>query len=121
MVKRYRNGWWLEEKYRTEGLTQNEIAQECEVSPRTIRRYMQKFDIDARSIDGENHPLYGKNRSEETKQKIAQTLTGRHLDPQGRRNISNSLTGRRLPESRGEDCIVPRGSRTAAGDQETDE
>lgn len=38
MVRRYRSGWWLERKYTEEGWTQRELAEECDVSPRTIRK-----------------------------------------------------------------------------------
>lgn len=97
MVDRYRNGWWLEEKYHREGLTQREIAEECGVSARTIRAYMNEFDIETRELTGEDHPLHGSTRSEDTKAAIAETLDGRELDEEWRRNIADALTGRRLP------------------------
>ena len=69
MAKRYRNGWWLEAKYWDEEWTQREIAEECGVSERTIYEYMHRYNVPTRDISGENHPLYGSERSEETKQK----------------------------------------------------
>jgi 5-methylcytosine-specific restriction endonuclease McrA len=97
-MKRYRNGHWLEVKYWDEGLTQKEIAEECGVSPTTIRTYMKQFDISTREMRGENHPMYGRERSEETKQKISETLDGRTLSEEARRQIAVAQRGRELPD-----------------------
>ncbi len=37
---RHRNGWWLEQKYGEEAWTLAEIAKECGVSARCIRKWM---------------------------------------------------------------------------------
>lgn len=129
MSKRYQNGWWLEIKYWDEGLTQREIAEECYVSVRTVRQYMKEFDIPTRDISGENHPLYGSSRSEETKRKISESLQGRsfseetcekmseaheglEISEETRRRISRSLSGLR----RGEETRAKM-SRSTAGEQ----
>jgi DNA-binding transcriptional MerR regulator len=76
VVERYRSGWWLALKYHDEGWTQREIAEECGVSPRCIREYMNEFDIETRAVEGENHGLYGEERDEAVKEKIAESLRG---------------------------------------------
>ncbi|NHN59303.1 NUMOD3 domain-containing DNA-binding protein [Halorussus rarus] len=98
-MKRYRNGWWLEVKYWDEGLTQREIAEECGVSPRLIRKYMNRFDIPTREMRGENHPMHGRERTEEEKRKISESLDGRSLSDETRRKISEAQRGRELPEN----------------------
>jgi 5-methylcytosine-specific restriction endonuclease McrA len=116
MVTRYRNGWWLAIKYHDEGMTQQEIADECGVSPRAIREYMSEYDIETREVAGENHGLYGSERDESVKAKISQALEGREFDeetieqraatrrgaetpPEVRAKISESLTGINRSES----------------------
>lgn len=96
-MKRYRCGHWLEVKYWEEGLTQREIAEECGVSPRAIRKYMNRFDIPTREMQGRNHPMYGRERTEETKEKISESLEGRSLSEEARRRISETQRGRKLP------------------------
>jgi len=97
-MKQYRSGHWLEAKYWEEGLTQKEIADECGVSPTTIRKYMNQFDIPTREMCGENHPMHGRERSEETKQKISETLDGRSVSEETRRQIAAAQRGRELPD-----------------------
>ncbi|WP_135852745.1 NUMOD3 domain-containing DNA-binding protein [Halorussus salinus] len=97
-MKLYRKEHWLEAKYWDEGLTQKEIAEKCNVSPSTIRKYMKKFDIPTREMRGENHPMYGRERSEEAKQKISETLDGRTLSEEARRRISEAQRGQELPD-----------------------
>jgi len=95
-MKRYRNGWWLEIKYWDERLTQREIADECGISPRQIREYMDRFDIPTREMRGEDHPMHGRKRSDEAKQKISNSLQGRSLSEETRQRISDSQTGTEL-------------------------
>ena len=97
-MKRYRNGWWLEVKYWDEKLTQREIAEECGVSPRTIRGYMNQFDIPTREMRGENHPMHGRERTEEEKQKISESLAGRSFSEGTRQRMSEAQRGRELSE-----------------------
>lgn len=97
-MKRYRSGHWLEVKYWDEGLTQREIGEECGVSPRTIREYMNEFDVPTREMRGENHPMHGRERSEETKRKISETLDGRTFSEETRRRISQAQRGRELSD-----------------------
>lgn len=99
MSARYRDPEWLREKYHGDGLTQREIAEDCGVSPRTIRKYMTEFGIETRDVAGENHPLFGEERSEETKRKISETLEGRTFSEETRSKISTAQRGRSLPES----------------------
>lgn len=99
MAKRYRSSWWLERKYWDEGLTQQEIAEECGASTRTIRRYMSKYDIPTRDLTGENHPMYGRERSEEAKRKISETLDGRTVSEGTRERMSAAQEGTELSEA----------------------
>lgn len=100
MTKRYRSGWWLVIKYWEEGLTQAEIADECDVSPRTIRKYMERRGIPTREIKGENHPLHGKQRPEQVREKIAEKLSGREFDDESRAQMANAHSGVSLSEER---------------------
>lgn len=94
MERLYRDPDWLEQQYHDEGLTQQEIAEECGVSPRTIRTYMNRFGIETREVKGENHGLYGKERSEETKKKISAALMNREVSATTRQLISAANRGR---------------------------
>lgn len=96
-MKLYQKSHWLEAKYWEEGLTQQEIADKCGVSPRTIREYMDRYDIPTRDMEGEDHPMYGRERTEEEKQKISSTLEGRSFSEETRRRISEAQRGRELP------------------------
>ena len=97
MVRRYRSGWWLEQKYWEEGWTQREIAEECGVSPRTIRTYMNESGIPTREVEGENHPLYGESRDEEVREQISETLAGREFSAETRARMSESHEGNEVP------------------------
>lgn len=88
---------WLEQKYHGEGMTQREIAEMCGVSPRTIRTYMERFEIETRAVEIENHSLYGKERSEEVKKRISEKLTGREVPEATRKKISNAQRGQSTP------------------------
>ena len=95
----YRDPEWLRRRYHGDDLTQCEIAEECGVSPRTIRKWMKRHGIETREIAGENHPLLGKERSEETKEKISNALEGREFSEETRSKISETQRGRSLPET----------------------
>jgi 5-methylcytosine-specific restriction endonuclease McrA len=97
-MKQYRSGHWLEVKYWDEELTQQEIADECGVSPRTVREYMNQFDIPTREMRGENHPMHGRERTDEEKQKISSSLEGRSFSEETRQRMSESQSGRELPQ-----------------------
>lgn len=99
MSRRYHDEQWLREKYRNEGWTQREIAEECGVSPRTVRTYMNRFDIETRDVEGENHPQYGTERNEETKQRISETLSDRTLSEEWRERIASAHEGTSLSEA----------------------
>lgn len=100
MGKRYRSGWWLEEKYRSEGLTQGEIAEECDVSERTIRKYMKRYEISTRDVEGDHHPLSGESRGEAVREKIAATLEGREFDDETRERMAQAHSGTTLSAER---------------------
>jgi 5-methylcytosine-specific restriction endonuclease McrA len=95
--ERYRDRDWLEVMYHGRELTQREMAERCDVSPRTIRTYMKQFDIPTREVRGRNHGLYGRERDEETRRKISGALEERDVTPEWRERISEALTGRTLP------------------------
>jgi len=94
----YRKEHWLEAKYWEEGLTQKEIADKCDVSPSTIRKYMKRFDIPTREMRGENHPMYGRERTDEEKQKISESLEGRSFSEETRRKMSEAHEGNGIPD-----------------------
>lgn len=98
MERRYRNGWWLEQKYHREGWTQAEIAAECGVSPSTVRDWMRRRGIETRDLEGENHPLYGESRDESVKEAISNTLNNRDVSDETRERMSNSHLGNKVPE-----------------------
>ncbi len=98
MTKRYRSGWWLERKYCDEGWTQAEIAEECVVSPRCIRKWMQKRAVETREMIGENHPQYGTERDEETKTKISETMKGREFSEETIERFREARRESELPE-----------------------
>jgi 5-methylcytosine-specific restriction endonuclease McrA len=96
MERPYRDADWLRRRYHEGGATQQEIAEECGVSARTIRTWMKEHDVETREVRGENHGLYGTERSEATKQKISETLQGREFDATWRARIAESNRGRTL-------------------------
>jgi hypothetical protein len=98
MGRRYRSGWWLEEKYWEEGWTQAEIAGECEVSPRCIRKWMYEHDVERRELVGENHPQYGSERSAETREKISETLEGREFSEETIERFREARRNAEIPE-----------------------
>lgn len=97
-MEQYRNGHWLEVKYWEEGLTQKEMAEECGISARTVRKYMKQFGIPTREMRGENHPMYGRERTEEEKRKISESLEGRSFSEETRRRMSESHEGNEISE-----------------------
>lgn len=99
MGTEYRDPDWLEERYHGDGLTHREIAEECGISPRTIRKWISKFEIETRDVVGEHHGLYGEERSEEVKRRISESLLGREFSEETRKRISESQRGSTVPES----------------------
>lgn len=92
---------WLVEHYHEKGLTQREMADLCDVSPRTIREWMNRHEVETRDLEGEDHPLYGRQRDEAVKEQISETLSGREFDEATRRKIAAANAGRTLdPETR---------------------
>lgn len=98
MSRKYRDPEWLEREYHERGRTQKEIADECDVSPRAIRDWMNRHGIETRDVEGENHGLYGEERDEETRQAISASLTGRDYPEEWRERVSEAQKGRELPE-----------------------
>lgn len=98
MARRYHDAEWLRERYHEEGMTQAEIAEECGVSPRAIRKWMKRHDIPRREVKGENHPLHGQERDESVKQSISDTLTDREYPDEWRKRLREELTGNEIPE-----------------------
>jgi 5-methylcytosine-specific restriction endonuclease McrA len=98
MEKRYRDAAWLREQYHERGKTQRAMAEECDVSARTIRTYMRRFGIETRDLEGENHPLYGDERDEDVREQISETLEGREVSEEWRSKIADSLSGNTIPD-----------------------
>ncbi|GAB3418250.1 hypothetical protein GCM10027435_17980 [Haloparvum alkalitolerans] len=99
MAKRYRSGWWLELKYHREGWTQAEIADECGVSARTVRKWMERRGIETRDLVGEDHPLYGTSRDDDVRRRIAETMAGREFSEDERKRLAEGQRGRTLTRS----------------------
>ncbi len=97
-MKRYRSGHWLEVKYWDEERTQREIADECGISPTTVRNYMKEFGIPTREMRGENHPMHGRERTDEEKRKISESLEGRSFSDETRRRMSEAHEGNEIPK-----------------------
>lgn len=97
--RKYRDPGWLEREYHDSGRTQKEMADECDVSPRTICDWMNRHDIETRDVEGENHGLYGEERDEETRQAISASLTGREYPEEWRERITEAQTGRNFPNA----------------------
>lgn len=72
-MSEYRSEEVLRELYHEKGMSQSEIADEFDVSQATINNWIQKLDIESRSISesisGERNGFYGKTHSEEFKEK----------------------------------------------------
>jgi 5-methylcytosine-specific restriction endonuclease McrA len=98
MPPRYRREEWLYEQYHEKGRTQQEMADACGVSPRTIREWMNRHDIETRDMEGTDHPLYGDERDEQVKERISETMTGRELSEATRRKIAEAHAGKELPD-----------------------
>lgn len=98
MNRPYRDADWLRGRYHDDELTQREIAEECDVSPRTIRDWMQRHDIETRDVEGENHGLYGTERDENVKEKISEAMAGREFSAETRRKISEANRGQSFPK-----------------------
>lgn len=94
----YRKAYWLEAKYWEDELTQKEIADKCGVSPSTIRKYMKRFDIPTREMRGENHPMYGRERTEDEKQQISESLEGRSFSEKTRQRMSEAHEGNEIAD-----------------------
>lgn len=96
MPPRYRREEWLYEQYHENGRTQQEIADDCDVSPRTIREWMGRHGIETRDMVGEDHPLHGTERDEAVKEQISETMEGREFDEETREKIATGNRGRTL-------------------------
>lgn len=96
MAAAYRREAWLVEHYHEKGWTQREMADACDVFPRTIREWMDRHAVETRDMEGENHPLYGKERDESVKAAIAETMSGREVTDETRRKIADANRGRSL-------------------------
>lgn len=92
-MARYRDRDWLELMYHGREHTQAEIAEFCDVSPRTIRKYMNEHDIPTREVRGRNHGLYGSERREETRERISESMAGREFDGDWREKLAEAKRG----------------------------
>ena len=79
-------------------MTQREIGELCGVHERTVSRWMKRFGIETHEVVGENHGLYGKERTEATKRKISNALLGRELSKETLERFANSRRGTSLPK-----------------------
>jgi len=97
-MARYRDREWLEVMYHGREHTQAEIAACCDVSPRTIRKYMDEHGIPTREVSGRNHGLYGRERDGGTREKIAETLEGREYEDAWRERLAEAKRGSEVSE-----------------------
>lgn len=97
--RRYHDEEWLKARYWDDELTQQEIADECGVHESTIRKWMKRLDIETRKPEGEYHGLHGRERDEETKAAISESLQGREFSEETRERMSAAKSGRTVPES----------------------
>lgn len=97
-MARYRERDWLELMYHGREHTQAEMADRCGVSPRTIRKWMNEHGIPTREVSGRNHGLYGRERGDETKEKIASTLEGREYEATWRERLAEAKRGSEVSE-----------------------
>jgi DNA-binding transcriptional MerR regulator len=97
-MARYRDRDWLELMYHGREQTQAEMAACCDVSSRTIRKYMDEFDIPTREVRGRNHGLYGRDRSEETREKISGAREGREYEDAWRERLAEAKRGNEVSE-----------------------
>lgn len=95
----YREADWLKSRYWEDELTQQEIGDECGVHVRTVRKWMNRHDIETRKPEGEYHGLYGEERDKEVRNQIAETMRGRPVSEATREKIRAFNQGRTLPES----------------------
>jgi 5-methylcytosine-specific restriction endonuclease McrA len=94
MARRYHDAEWVRERYHGDGMTQAEIADECDVHVKTIRTWMKKLGVETRDPVGKDHPMYGRERDEETKAKISDSLEGREISTENQRKLLEANTGR---------------------------
>lgn len=97
--RRYHDKEWVERRYWDDERTQQEIADECDVDVRTIRKWMKRLDIETRKPEGEYHGLHGKERNAEVREQISETMRGRPVSGSTRAKIAEFNRGRTLPES----------------------
>jgi 5-methylcytosine-specific restriction endonuclease McrA/transposase-like protein len=97
MAKRYHDLDWLREKYHGEGMTQAEIAEECDVTPSAVRKWMKRNGVETRDLKGENHPLHGEERDESVKESISETLHDREYPDEWRERLVEAKQGQTIP------------------------
>ena len=82
--------WWHCSK---QDLIENECyyhRKACELIFLTPAEHMRLHN---KELTGENHPMYGKKHSEETKKKISEAKKGKKLSEEHRKKISESQKG----------------------------
>ena len=97
-MARYRDREWLEVMYHGREHTQAELADQCGVSSRTIRKYMNDHGIPTREVSGRNHGHFGRSRDAETRRKIAETLEGREYEENWRERLAEAKRGSEVSE-----------------------
>jgi group I intron endonuclease len=63
-----------------------------------LGRYLSPEALQKMSQKGENHPMYNKHPSEETRQKISKKNLGKKMSDEAKRKISETQSGRKLSE-----------------------
>jgi len=82
----------LQKKYWNERLSLKKIAQEEQVSPKTVARWMESWNIERRPFSTKGlQTRLGAILTEETKKKIAQKHLGKRLSPEHRKKVVANL------------------------------
>lgn len=100
---KYSNKDWLYGKYITEKLSTIKIGKICGVSSATIKRWLKKHNIKARSI---SEALKGKHLSEEQRKNISKGLIGKSGWNKGKTKYNDSAMAK-MAETRTEYYMCP--------------
>lgn len=93
----YKNKDWLFEEYFTKFRSTTNLADEFGITYNTIIYWLKKFGFKPRTkseaLSGEHNPMFGKEVSEETREKISKSGLGRNVSPETRKKISKGNAG----------------------------
>jgi hypothetical protein len=92
---------YLETAYLERGLSLREVAAESGIDCSTVRYYMRKYGVQARTksqaLTGSKNPMYGRKQSAEVRRRIAATVKVAFADPELRAARSARVSGVKNP------------------------